>query len=87
MTPLEILENIGKLLAFMGVALFVIVSILAQWTFWINDERKHFASMPNKYKVLFKFGKWEFFFLMGMVVLTIIVALVRVLWRMVTTGW
>lgn len=87
MTPLEILENIGKLLAFMGVALFVVVSALAQWTFWINDERKHFANMPKKYKVLFMFGKWEFFFLMGVMVLVIIIALVRVLWRMVTTGW
>lgn len=87
MTPLEILEGVGKLLGFMGVALFVVISALAQYVWWVNDARKHFANLPTKYKMLFLFGKWEFFVLSGIVVFVISTAVVRVLWRMVTTGW
>jgi len=87
MTSLEILEGVGKLLAFMGVALFVMVSALAQYVWWTNDKKKHFANMPKKYKMLFLFGQWEFYCLTGMVIFVITTAVVRVLWRMITTGW
>ena len=87
MTPLEILTNIGKLLGFMGIAYFVIITALALWIFWINDEKKNYPSMPNKYKRLFKVGKAEHWLLLGVAGLMIAIALTRVLWKMVTTGW
>lgn len=87
MTPLEILTNVGKLLGFMGIALFIVVSVLSWWVYWINDERKNYPGMPKKYKMLFQFGKYEIFGLLGAAVLMVSMALLRVFWKMVTTGW
>ena len=88
MTPREILLNVGKLIGFMGIALFVGVSGWAQVAYWrVKDEKAQLQRMPKKSQMLYKFGKWELYFFIGAAILMISTALVRVLWQMVTTGW
>ena len=88
MTPLEILSNVGKLIGFMGIALFVGVSGWAQVAYWrVKDEKAQLQRMPKKSQMLYKFGKWEFYCFGCATILLIVTALARVLWRMVVTGW
>ena len=88
MTPLEILENVGKLIGFMGIAMFVGVSAWAQFAYWsVKDEKIAMRALPKKGRILYRFGKWEFFIIVGWAALMIVTAITRVLWQMVTTGW
>jgi len=87
MTPAEILLNAGKLLIIMGTVLFVAISVRAQLTYWQNDEKRNYPSMSKRNKLLFKFGKYEFYVLLGTIGLLLAIAAARLLWQMVTIGW
>jgi len=90
MTPLEILTNIGKLVALMGVTMFVGVSFLAQVIFWrtvLKYQTVRMPPLPKRTKALYNFGKWEFLICTGAAVLMVLISIVKVLWTMVTTGW
>lgn len=86
MTPLEILTNIGKLIGFMGVAMFVGVSCWAQFIFWRTKEVQ-LRGLQKKSRMLYHAGKWEFICFTGVAALMIAIAVTRLLWRLVTTGW
>ena len=86
-TPLETLYNVGKLFMFIGAAFFVGLSALAQTTYWLRARNMKIKDLPKKYRFLAKAGLWECYFFAGWFVVFVMVALCRVLWRMVTTGW
>jgi hypothetical protein len=86
-SPLDLVINIGKMLAFMAAAMFLLCSALAQWTYWTKNESKDFPHLTKKYKMLYRFGFYEFWaFVVGGCTF-VVVALVRLLWWAVTTGW
>jgi len=86
-TPLETLYNVGKLFMFVGGAMFVWLTFMGQATYWLKDKGLPFSSIPKRHRFLYRLGLWECYFFGGWFVLFIMVALCRVLWRMVTTGW
>ena len=85
--PMVTLYNVGKLFMFIGGAFFVFLTILGQTTYWFRARNTKTSDLPKKYRFLAKAALWECYFFGGWFVLFIMVALCRVLWRMVTTGW
>jgi len=87
MTAAETLTNLGKLFGFVAVAMFLMVTALAQWTYWTKDAKRDYPQMPKKYKMLYKFGFYEAvtFGVVGGTFLA--VALANALWWLVTNGW
>lgn len=86
-TPLETLYNIGKLFGFLGAVMFIWLSILGQITYWLRARTTPINQLPKKYRFLAKAAFWECWFFAGWFALFVVVALCRVLWRLVTTGW
>jgi hypothetical protein len=87
MSPLDLVINIGKMLAFMAAGMLLLCSALAQYTYWTKDEKKHYPSLTKKFKALYRFGFYEFWFFVVSACLFVVVALFRLLWWAVTTGW
>lgn len=87
MTPLEILYNVGKVFVFVGAAMFIFLTILAQITYWFRARATPIHQLPKKYRFLAKAAPVECWFFAGWFVMFITTALCRVLWRLVTTGW
>ena len=87
MTPVETITNLGKLFGFVGVAMFLLLTALAQWTYWTKNATKDLPHMTKKFKRLYKFGFYEFwaFAIAGLIFITI--AITRALWWYVVGGW
>jgi hypothetical protein len=86
-TPIDTLFNIGKLFTFFGAVMFVFLSINGQMTYWFRARNTKTSDLPKKYRFLAKAALWECWFFAGWFALFVTVALCRVLWRLVTTGW
>ena len=86
-TPLGTLYNIGKLFTIIGAGMFIWLTVMGQLTYWGKGRGVPLNTLPKQYKFLFHAGKWECIILAGWFVLFSLVALCRVLWQLVVTGW
>jgi len=87
MTPIEILTNVGRLIGILGVAMFLLATVLAQYTYWTKNKRSDYPRMSKKFKMMYRFGCYEFFFFIGAGALFIIIAFAKVLWKVAAVGW
>ena len=86
-TPIDTLFNIGKLFTIFSAAFFVFLTIVGQTTYWFRARNTPIKQLPKKYQFLARAALWECWFFAGWFVAFVMVALCRVLWRLVTTGW
>ena len=86
-TPIDTLYNIGKLFVFFGAAMFVWLTIYGQIIYWMRDRAMKIRELPKRHRFLAKAAYYECWFFAGWFVVFVTVALCRVLWRLVTTGW
>ena len=87
MTPVETLTNLGKLLGYMGVAMFMFLTVLAQYAYWFKHPKVQMRDLPKRWKILSIAGFWECAFFACAGALFIVIAVTRVLWDLVVKGW
>jgi len=84
---LQILVVLGKLLAVMSTGVFIIFTFLAQFWYWSKNEKREYRDMSKRFKMVYQFGKWEFFCLMGYAILFVAFALASAIWHAAIKGF
>lgn len=87
MTAFETLTNLGKLFGYMGVAMFLFLSVLAQGAYWFKDPHIRMRDLPKRWRLLSTVGFWECVFFSTAGALFVVIALTRALWWLVVNGW
>jgi len=87
MTPLEALINIGKFFGFCGILLFLFLSIIGQTLYWFRAFKQSTTAWPKQHKWIAKAAEWECWILGGFGAAYVGVALVAVLWQVISKAW
>ena len=86
-TPLATLINIGKFFGVCGMALFLFLSIIGQALYWFRGFKQGPSGWPKQHKWLVKAAEWECWILGGLGATYVGLALVALLWQVISRAW